>query len=182
MRVFTDLTWRLELLVFFLHHWIWYTSYYLKPNAKSINKVSDHSSNTFVPGAVQPLACVDMQVGMHVILSLRKTKLILSFSRASKITAKKWQCWDLNPVQDLRFETLWKFLTSPVLSLSQELIWTDACEFYEDLWVNWTLKEQKILTCMGLSKLAWAFEKWMGYPQSVRSTCLPQLQRPAPPG
>lgn len=53
---------------------------------------------------------------MDVILSLQKTKVTLHSSRALKVTAEKWQCWDLNPLQDQRSETLWKVLTSPVLS------------------------------------------------------------------
>ena len=62
-------------LLFF--YWIQHISTYLKPKAKSINKVSDHLSNTFVLGAVEPLTCIDMQVGMDVTLSLQKTKLTL---------------------------------------------------------------------------------------------------------
>lgn len=71
----------------------------------------------------------------------------LRLSNEPEATAKKWQCWDLNPVQDLDFETLWELFTSPVLALYQELIWTNAYAFYGDLWVNWTLKEKNILTC-----------------------------------
>ena len=62
---------------------------HILPKAKSTNKVSDHSANTFVPGAIQLLACVDIQVGMAVILSLQKTKLTSASARAPKVTAKR---------------------------------------------------------------------------------------------
>ena len=86
---FINLSWNFLSFFFFLRHWIQYTSYYRKPKVKSINKVSDHSANTFVPGAIQPLRCVDIQVGMAVIFSLQKTKLTSISAHAPKVTAKR---------------------------------------------------------------------------------------------
>lgn len=61
----------------FSHYWIQYIFAYLKTKARSINEISDHLSNNFVPGAVEPFVCVDMQMRIDVIFSLQKTKLTL---------------------------------------------------------------------------------------------------------
>ena len=86
---FINLSWNLSFFFFFYIIGSGTHLNYRKPKVKSINKVSDHSANTFVPGAVQPLPCVHIQVGMAVILSLQKTKLTSTSARAPKVTAKR---------------------------------------------------------------------------------------------
>lgn len=38
----------------------------------SINEISDHLSNNFVPGAVEPFVCVDMQMGIDLSLVYKR--------------------------------------------------------------------------------------------------------------